>query len=93
MKKKKLSPFYQLKKAIETEVFNLAIELQAHMLADEKINTDFFLGYRSALLYMQSTAQNIEYHRFRDFEHIVSGAGAGEKLGAWAESITKEKGS
>lgn len=93
MKKKKLSPFYQLKKAIDTEVFDLALEVQAHMLAGEKMNTSYILGYRSALLFMQSTAQNIERDRFREFECIVAGADADNKLAAWADDITKEKGS
>lgn len=93
MKKKKLSPFFQLKNAIEAELFDLALELQRHLLDGENINSDFFLGYRSALLFLQSKAQSIENGIFTSFEFIPAGAGSLEKLTAWAESLTKEKGS
>ena len=93
MKKKKLSPFFQLKNAIETELFDLALELQRHMVDGENINSDFLLGYRSALLVIQAKAFSIEQGIYRDIEFIPAGADSLEKLTAWAESLTKEKGS
>lgn len=63
MKKRKLSPFFQLKKAIESELFDLSIAYQRLMLDGEEIKTEYALGYRAALLEMQRIARSIELEK------------------------------
>ena len=57
---KRLSPFEQLLRAIENEVFNLALSSQSK----EKMNTDFVIGYRCALNVLLEKAYAIRNRRF-----------------------------
>lgn len=60
--KSKFSPFQELLRAIENEIFNLALELQ-RQTSDER-NLDFILGYRCALNVILERAYAIYTRRF-----------------------------
>ena len=55
----KKSPFILLKEAIENELFDTSLSLQKHFINEEKINSDFFLGYTEALKFMLMKAEFI----------------------------------
>ena len=62
MNKSRISPFEQLLRSIEDEIYNFSLELQ--LKKEEKLNTDFCLGYRCALNYMLERAYAIYYRKY-----------------------------
>lgn len=58
---KKLSPFEQMLRAIESELYDLTLELQGE---HEGLNMDYVQGYRAALNVMLEKAYAIYNRRF-----------------------------
>ena len=65
-KQKRLSPFEQLLRAIEREIYDLVLELQ---YPGTEINWDFVVGYRTALNVLLEKAYSI-YNRRTPSEFI-----------------------
>ncbi len=55
----KKSPFALLKEAIENELFDTALQLQAHTMNNTPINAEFYLGYAEALKFIAQKADYI----------------------------------
>lgn len=60
MSKKRLSPFEQLRTAIDNELYDLTLRTAIQMSEGEEIDMRFVLGYREALRHMSSIADAIE---------------------------------
>lgn len=55
----KKSPFAQLYRAIERELFDLSLKTQSNLSHGAEINHGFVLGYRAALLSLLQEAKRI----------------------------------
>lgn len=62
MNRKKTSPFVQLRREIEDEIYNTNLEVSKLILGKVEYNVDFFLGYTEALRLMLQKAACI-YNR------------------------------
>jgi hypothetical protein len=56
----KKSPFALLKEAIENELFNTQLQLQAHTMNSTPINAEFYIGYAEALKFIAQKAEFIQ---------------------------------
>ena len=48
----KKSPFTLLREAVENELCNTALQLQAHTMNNTPINAEFYVGYTEALKFI-----------------------------------------
>lgn len=60
MSKRRLSPFEQLRTAIDNELYDLTLRTAIQISEGEQIDMSFVLGYREALRHMSSIAEAIE---------------------------------
>lgn len=56
----KKSSFALLKEAIENELFDTQLQLQAHIASNTPVNAEFYVGYAEALKFIVQKAEFIQ---------------------------------
>ena len=70
--------FTQLLTSIESAIYDQALGLQLGWRDGERLNTQYCLGYRAALLYMLGVARNVERGIHKEYTPLVYSAAATE---------------
>ena len=88
---KRLSPFEQLRQAIDNELYDVTLRTSCQMSTGEQLDVSFILGYREALSIMQARAEAI-YNRHMTAARLVEYLTADETERALLEMLEKERG-